>query len=115
MSYTLRIEAAAKEQIYQQALYYQEQFSSGLEDFIGCVEDTGEFLSQHPYVGRKVGGKPETVRILPLRAKSAAKRKAKNFPFSLVYRIDEDQQTCFIYQLWPQRSRQDIQDPPDGA
>lgn len=112
MNYRLVINEQLFVQAIAQADYYQERFSSGALDFEAALDDTYDLIEYAPYSGKRVEGKPESIRIMAMRSKRGAKRYAKRFPFSLVYRIDDTTKTCYIYQLWPQRSNSQIQDPP---
>lgn len=112
MSYIADLYKGALDQIERQGVYYQGEFSSGFDDFLGAVEDTVGRMLDRPASGRKIPGKDLTIRGMRVKANPGSRRYAKNFPFDLIYEIDEQAQTIFIYQLWPQRSVIPIDDPP---
>ncbi|MEM8896869.1 MAG: hypothetical protein AAGC85_02140 [Bacteroidota bacterium] len=113
MSYRILIDDQLLAQVIDQADYYQEQFSSGAEDFEAALDHTYDVIEKAPYTGKRIKNRPEFLRIMPIRSEKGIKRYARRFPFSLVYYIEEPSKTCYIYQLWDQRSIKPIQDPPE--
>ena len=50
MSYRLIIHPQYEEELREQALDYQDQFSSGINDFIDAIEDTYHRILPFPFI-----------------------------------------------------------------
>lgn len=113
MSYQIIFHPNLTEQAERQANFYQEKFSTGSSDFYFALQETVERIATMPHAGRRIAGKAESIRGVSIRANRGSKRYAKNFPFLLIYWINEDVQIVEVYQLWPERSVLPINDPPE--
>lgn len=111
MSYELSIHPDLDEEIREQALYYQDQFSTGINDFIDAIEDTYARIERFPYSSQEVEElNNKDIRAISVRAEVSRKNFAKNFPFKLIYKVYPSENRVVLYQLWPDKSNRRIDD-----
>ena len=109
MSYSLLTHPDYDGELRKQALDYQDQFSTGINDFLDAIHDTYDRIIPFPFSNPMIEefGDP-TIRGVQVQAHTRSKNYAKDFPFKLIYKIYGNRKRVVIYQLWPESSLQKI-------
>ncbi|MEL6651920.1 MAG: hypothetical protein AAFQ87_14050 [Bacteroidota bacterium] len=110
MRYEIEVLPRALEQIRDQALLYQEEFSTGINDFLDAIEDTYERISLFPLAQPTIDNLDDpSIRAASINARKSRRNYAHDFPFNLIYKVYQEEGKVVVYQLWSQRSNRRIE------